>query len=68
VKFMGYIGKQEVLILLDSGSVETFIMANLVHNCALKTQSCESMNFATTNGSLMVSNTMVPQLTWFLQG
>jgi hypothetical protein len=48
--------------------VETFIMANLVHNCALKTQSCESMNFATTNGSLMVSNTMVPQLTWFLQG
>jgi hypothetical protein len=26
------------------------------------------MNFITADGSLMVSDTMVPQLTWFLQG
>jgi hypothetical protein len=45
VKFRDYISKQEVLILLDTGSVGTFIKTDLVHNCALKTQSCESMNF-----------------------
>lgn len=68
MRFRGFVGKQEILILLDSGSVATFVSEQLVSQCALTTLPCEPMTFTTADGSPMQSNSMVPQLTWLLQG
>lgn len=68
MKFRGFIGKREILILLDSGSVGTFVRDEVVQQCGLKVQQCQSMRFSTANGSPMQSSSIVSPLTWFLQG
>lgn len=68
IRFKGFIGKQEMLILLDSGSVKTFVSEQLVTTCALKVTSCSPMTFSTADGSPMQFVTMVKPLTWFMQG
>lgn len=68
MKFRGFIGKLEILILLDSGSVGTFVRDEVVQQCGLKVQQCQSMRFSTANGSPMQSSSIVSPLTWFLQG
>lgn len=68
IKFRGFIGKQDVLILLDLGSVGTFVREQVVQDCELTVQQCEPMTFSTADGSPMQSSTVVPKLTWFLQG
>lgn len=63
VKFRGFIGKQEILILLDSGSIGTFVSEQLVQTCGLQVKQCQPMTFSTADGSPMQSSAMVPQLT-----
>lgn len=41
IRFRGLIGKQEILISLDSGSVGTFIRDQVVKDCALATAPCD---------------------------
>jgi hypothetical protein len=60
IRFKGFIGKQEILVLLDSGSVGTFIRDQMVTSCALSTVPCEAMTFFIADGSPMQSNTMIP--------
>jgi len=68
IRFKGMIGKQEILLLVDSGSVGTFISEQVAANCALPTKDCEPMTFSTADGSPIQSATLVPQLTWLMQG
>lgn len=55
-----------MLILLDSGSAGTFISTKLTQS--LQHQPCGIMQFATADGTPMVSDSMVPQLQWCVQG
>lgn len=59
IRFRGFIGKQEIIILLDSGSVRTFVSEQLVSSCALQITACDPMTFSTANGSPMQSVTMI---------
>lgn len=56
------------MILVDYGSVGTFIRDQIITNCKLTTQGCEQMTFSIADGSPMQSDTDVPNLTWLIQG
>jgi hypothetical protein len=62
------VGKQDLLILLDSGSAGTFISEHVAQQLQSQLQDCEELQFTTANGSPMVSNKMVPDFKWFIQG
>lgn len=67
LRLSGFIGQQEVLILLDTGSVGTFVSQELANQITQAKQSCEPQQF-TADGNLMVSDTVIPQLQWHVQG
>ncbi|WVZ69199.1 hypothetical protein U9M48_018023 [Paspalum notatum var. saurae] len=68
MRFKGFLGKQEILILLDSGSACTFVSSQLVQLTQLPTVPAEQLNFSTADGSLMQSDSVVPSMQWFVQG
>jgi len=43
MRFKGLVGKQEVFILLDSGSAATFISQELAQQFSHKLQPCEAL-------------------------
>lgn len=47
-------GKVEVLVLVDSGSVGTFVSSDLVQRLQLPLTRCEPTRFITADGSPMV--------------
>jgi hypothetical protein len=55
-------------VLVDSGSVGTFVSTQLVQQLNLDTVACDSSSFRTTDGGLMVCDKKVQQLKWFIQG
>ncbi|WVZ76979.1 LOW QUALITY PROTEIN: hypothetical protein U9M48_024887, partial [Paspalum notatum var. saurae] len=65
---LGYVGKQQVLILVDSGSVGTFVSERLVKALQLPVIECSPATFTAADGGLMQSNTMVSDMTWYIQG
>lgn len=67
IRFRGFIGKKEIIILLDSDSVNTFVSDTVVSSLNLQTDQCEQLKFTTANGSLMQSDRRVSQLQWFIQ-
>lgn len=67
LKLCGQIGKQQILILVDSGSVGTFVSDALVHRLQLPTVPSDPMKFVTADGSPMLCNSRVPQLMWSTQ-
>jgi hypothetical protein len=68
IRLHGRVGQHEVLIIVDSGSGASFIDASLVNKLWLEPWPCEPSCFVVANGATMVSDTMVPQLTWATQG
>lgn len=66
LKLLAQIGKKQVLILVDSGSIGTFVSDHLVQSLQLPTTTCDTFRIA--DRSLMTCNTMVPDLSWFIQG
>jgi hypothetical protein len=68
MRVRGFIWKQELLILLDSGSARTFITPEVSNSISQSIQSCPSLQFSTADGSPMVSDSMIPQLQWHIQG
>ena len=66
--FQGMAGKQDILILLDSGSVGTFITPDLAASLPTLVQPCDQMQYSTTDGSPMVSATWLPDFKWSIQG
>lgn len=65
MRFNGFIGKQEILILLDSGNAGTFISSEVANSIQQSQQICD---YSAADGSPMISNRMIPKLTWFMQG
>jgi hypothetical protein len=51
MRFRGYVGKQELLILLDSGSAGTFISEEVARKFQHQLQSCEQLTFSTADGT-----------------
>lgn len=68
MKILGQVGKQQVLILVDSGSVGTFVSSELVQRLKLPATACPESVFKATDGGLMTCNARIPALRWFAQG
>jgi hypothetical protein len=64
----GTIGKHHVLILVDSGSVSSFINSDLVDKLQCRTQALPPSTFVVANGEKMQCSTFIPQLEWVTQG
>lgn len=45
MRLLGHIGKSQLLILIDLGSVGTFVSTKLVNQLKLKTSSCDSAQY-----------------------
>ncbi|WVZ81498.1 hypothetical protein U9M48_028869 [Paspalum notatum var. saurae] len=68
MKLLGHIGKHQVLILVDSGSVGTFISEQLVSRLKLATEPCDNAVFKAADGGLMQCTQKVSGVQWFVQG
>lgn len=68
MKLLAQIGKHQVLVLVDLGSVGTFVSENLVQQLRLATHKCAPITYRAADGGLMLSETKVQQLQWFIQG
>lgn len=68
LRLKGWIGSQEVLILLDSGSAGSFVSQELAIQITQKTTPCEPIQFTFADGNLMLSNTIIQNMQWHVQG
>jgi len=68
MRFKGLVGKQELLILLDSGSAGTFVSQAVAQQFQSSVQSCEELHFTTADGSPMTSAHLIPEFQWMIQG
>ncbi|XP_047048394.1 uncharacterized protein LOC124653372 [Lolium rigidum] len=68
MRLHGMIGKQHVLILVDSGANASFINAELAQQLGRETKETLPARFVAANGAPLVSAKMLPQLQWFCQG
>lgn len=68
LKLLAQIGKHKVLLLVDSGSIGTFVSEQLVSHLKLKTTACEATTYKAADGGLMLCDQKVTQLPWFIQG
>ena len=68
LKLKGRIGTQDVLILVDSGSVATFISEHLAAKLQCSTQLCTETKFLAADGSPMSCTRRIPELQWEAQG
>jgi hypothetical protein len=60
----GFIGKRQVLILIDSGSVSSFISSKLAAELHCQTQQTPLTSFVVANGNSVTYSEMVPALEW----
>lgn len=67
MRLLGHIGKSQLLILVDSGSVGTFVSTKLVDCLKLPTQVCEAAQYKAADGGLLHCTQVVPQLEWYTQ-
>ncbi|CAD6342077.1 unnamed protein product [Miscanthus lutarioriparius] len=68
MKLCGLIDNHEVLILVDSGSVGTFISDRIVDQLKLTTVEAVPTKFVAANGSPMICSFRVPHLQWSTKG
>jgi hypothetical protein len=68
IRFRGLVGKQELLILLDSGSSRTFISEALAQKYKSQLAPCQELQLTTADGAPMISNQYIPEFQWFIQG
>jgi hypothetical protein len=68
MKLCGTIGKHEVLILVDSGSVASFISNKLADHLHLPSVPCQQTNFVAADGSPMSCTRQVKDMQWSVQG
>lgn len=67
-KLLANVGNQKVLILVDSGSVGTFISDALVQQLRLKTEDCPPLQYKDADGGILNCSQKVSKLQWFIQG
>lgn len=68
MRICGTIGKLTVLILVDSGSVGSFVSDKLAEQLQLVTEACPPMHLVAADGSPMVCDQRIPKLQWSAQG
>jgi len=68
MRLSGFIGNMEILILVDSGSVGSFISSNVAAQLKNQLQDCQEAQYVTADGSPMVCSKRIPNLTWSTQG
>ncbi|XBJ04555.1 hypothetical protein VPH35_023472 [Triticum aestivum] len=68
IQLQGFIGKQEVLILVDSGSSSNFISSKLVDRLQCTTAPFPAAKVTVADGGTLDCNMMVSSLQWWTQG
>jgi hypothetical protein len=68
LKLLAHIGKQQVLIFVDSGSIGTFISDRLVTTLKLPVQPCATASFKAADGGQLQCTEQVSNLQWWTQG
>lgn len=68
MRLCGTIGALDIMILVDSGSVGSFISSQLAEQLKNQVQSCTISNFITADGSPMTCDQSIPELQWSTQG
>jgi hypothetical protein len=68
LKLLARICDKQVLVLVDSGSIGTFISSGLVQKLGLSTKSCQQAMFKAADGGHLQCSKMVPHLEWWVQG
>jgi hypothetical protein len=67
-RVQGTIGKHQILILVDSGSVSSFINSELVDQLQCTRKQMPPSTYVVANGAKMACDHFVPQLEWYAQG
>lgn len=62
MKFLAHIGKTQVLVLVDSGSVGTFVSEAMVKKLKLPTLTSNQVQYKAADGGLMTCNQYVSEL------
>ena len=68
MQLQGFMGKQEVLILVDSGSITSFISEQLVQQLQLPVQHIASEKYTVADGGSVSCSGVVTGLQWWTQG
>ena len=68
MKLCGVINRLQVLILVDSGSVGSFVSKQLAQQITQEATACEPTQYVAADGSPMVCNTRIEKLHWSCQG
>jgi hypothetical protein len=67
MQFIGHMCQQDILILVDSGSTNSFINQTTVLKLGLATVASVPIRVQVANGGMLVCSTMVPQASWSIQ-
>ena len=68
MRLSGNIGNLEVLILVDSSSVGSFISTVVANKLKDQLKPCQDAQYITADGSSMTCSQNIPSLTWSTQG
>ncbi|GKC26259.1 immune-associated nucleotide-binding protein 9 [Tanacetum coccineum] len=68
MRVMGYVGKSELQILVDSGSTYNFLDTKMARQLACNTKHTCPLQVSIPGGRNLVSTTMCTYFTWSLQG
>lgn len=68
MRLCAQIGKIQVLILIDTGSVGSFISPQLADQLPILSSDCEPATFMTADGSPMICQKKIASLQWSCQG
>lgn len=68
IRLQGAVGKHQILILIDSGSVSSFISTNLAQRLECATQPMPPRQFTVADGHPVHCTSFVPNFEWGVQG
>lgn len=68
IRLPGIVGKHQIQILVDSGSVSSFISTSLAEKLQCVSTQMQPVNFTVANGSPMHCDSCVPEFEWSVQG
>lgn len=68
IRFHGMIQKQQLLILLDSGSSSNFLAENVVNKLGLQCETVPATQVTIADGGKMQCNQLVSGVEWWCQG
>lgn len=68
IKVHGWIGKQKLTILIDSGSSHTFISEPLAYQLGCEISDIDPISISIADGSRMPSDKFIPNFIWNMKG